>query len=140
MAIDAGFDGIEVHGGNGYLPGQFLLSNVNQRTDEYGGSSEKRCRFVVELMEVLANAIGAENVAARLSPFGLFNEARGGERVETWSYLCRELKRRVSGMSYVSLIEPVCLFPFLLLAEVSCFSSLKWDGEADLPQSASNRF
>ncbi|KAF2651313.1 12-oxophytodienoate reductase [Lophiostoma macrostomum CBS 122681] len=106
MAIDAGFDGIEVHGGNGYLPEQFLLSNVNKRTDEYGGSPEKRCRFVAELMEALASTIGAENVAMRLSPFGLFNEARGGERVETWSHLCRELKRRVPGMSYISLIEP----------------------------------
>ena len=47
MAIEAGFDGVEVHGGNGYLPEQFLSSNINKRTDEYGGNPEKRCRFVL---------------------------------------------------------------------------------------------
>ncbi|KAF2495866.1 oxidoreductase [Lophium mytilinum] len=106
MAMDAGFDGVEVHGGNGYLPEQFLSSNINVRSDEYGGSPEKRCRFVVELMEALAETVGEENVAIRLSPFGLFNQARGTERVETWGHLCRELKRCVPGMSYVSFIEP----------------------------------
>lgn len=105
MAIDAGFDGIEVHGGNGYLPEQFLSSNINKRTDEYGGTPEKRCRFVIELMEGLAQAIGQENVAIRLSPFGLFNHTFGEQRVETWSYLCEQLKLKIPRMSYISLIE-----------------------------------
>ncbi|KAI6363237.1 hypothetical protein MCOR25_005956 [Pyricularia grisea] len=105
-ALEAGFDGIEVHGGNGYLPEQFLSSNSNQRTDDYGGSPEKRCRFVLELMEALAAAIGQENLAIRLSPFGLFNQARGTQRKETWGYLCRELKARLPNLSYVSFIEP----------------------------------
>jgi 2,4-dienoyl-CoA reductase-like NADH-dependent reductase (Old Yellow Enzyme family) len=105
MAIEAGFDGIEVHGGNGYLPEQFLSSNINKRTDEYGGSPEKRCRFVIELMEGLAQAIGQENVAIRLSPFGLFNQTFGEQRVETWSYLCGQLKSKIPRMSYISLIE-----------------------------------
>jgi 2,4-dienoyl-CoA reductase-like NADH-dependent reductase (Old Yellow Enzyme family) len=107
MAMEAGFDGVEVHGGNGYLPEQFLSSNINQRTDEYGGSPEKRCRFVIELMEGLANSIGAENCAIRLSPFGLFNQTFGEERVETWSFLCEQLKKKIPKLSYVSLIEPV---------------------------------
>lgn len=107
MAVEAGFDGVEVHGGNGYLPEQFLSSNINKRTDEYGGSSENRCRFVVELMEGLARAVGEENCAIRLSPFGLFNQARGDQRIETWSFLCRQLKEKLPKMSYVSLIEPV---------------------------------
>jgi len=106
MAIEAGFDGVEVHGGNGYLPEQFLSSNINKRTDEYGGSPEKRCRFVIELMNSLANAIGQENCAIRLSPFGLFNQARGEQRIRTWSYLCEQLKENVPNMSYISLIEP----------------------------------
>ncbi|ORY05393.1 putative 12-oxophytodienoate reductase [Clohesyomyces aquaticus] len=105
-AMEVGFDGIEVHGGNGYLPEQFLLSNVNKRTDEYGGSPQKRCRFVIELMEVLARKIGGENCAIRLSPFGLFNQARGEQRIETWSYLCKQLKESIPDMSYMSLIEP----------------------------------
>lgn len=107
MAMEAGFDGVEVHGGNGYLPEQFLSSNINLRTDEYGGSPEKRCRFVLELMEQLAAAVGEENCAIRLSPFGLFNQARGEQRIQTWSFLCEQLKIKLPTMSYISLIEPV---------------------------------
>lgn len=81
---EAGFDGVEIHGGNGYLVEQFLSSNINRRNDEYGGSPEKRCRFALELMDELARTIGEENMAIRLSPFGLFNQARGEQRVETW--------------------------------------------------------
>ncbi|KAF2142701.1 uncharacterized protein K452DRAFT_248159 [Aplosporella prunicola CBS 121167] len=106
MAMEAGFDGVEVHGGNGYLPEQFLSSNINKRTDEYGGSPEKRCTFVLELMGELAKAIGEENVAIRLSPFGLFNQARGQQRMETWGHLSRKLKEQLPKMSYVSFIEP----------------------------------
>lgn len=100
-----GFDGIELHGGNGYLPEQFLSSNINKRTDEYGGSPEKRCKFVLELMEALAKAVGEDKLAIRLSPFGLYNQARGMQRLETWGYLCRELKRK-HRLSYVHFIEP----------------------------------
>ncbi|KAF5552331.1 OYE2-NADPH dehydrogenase (old yellow enzyme) isoform 1 [Fusarium napiforme] len=105
-AIEAGFDGVEVHGGNGYLVEQFLSSNINKRTDHYGGTEEKRCNFALELMEELAKAIGQENLAIRLTPFGLFNQARGEKRVETWSHLCRELKSRLPKLSYVSFVEP----------------------------------
>lgn len=105
-AMAAGFDGVEVHGGNGYLPEQFLSSNINKRTDGYGGSPEKRCRFVLELMGALAGAVGQGNLAIRLSPFGLFNQARGEQRLETWGHLCRELKRQLPALSYVSFIEP----------------------------------
>ncbi|KAF5599693.1 OYE2-NADPH dehydrogenase (old yellow enzyme) isoform 1 [Fusarium pseudoanthophilum] len=105
-AIEAGFDGVEVHGGNGYLVEQFLSSNINKRTDHYGGTEEKRCNFALELMEELAKAIGQENLAIRLTPFGLFNQARSEKRVETWSHLCRELKSRLPKLSYVSFVEP----------------------------------
>lgn len=108
-AMEAGFDGIELHGGNGYLPEQFLSSNINKRTDEYGGSPEKRCRFVLELMDQLAKTVGEENLAIRLSPFGLFNQTRSEQRLETWSHLSKELKRTHPNLSYVSFIEPVCL-------------------------------
>lgn len=105
-AMEVGFDGIELHGGNGYLPEQFLSSNANQRTDEYGGTPEKRCKFVIDLMDGLARTVGEENLAIRLTPFGLFNQARGEQRVETWTHLCRELKRRLPRLSYVSFVEP----------------------------------
>ena len=111
-AMKLGFDGVEVHGGNGYLPEQFLSSNINKRTDEYGGSPEKRCKFVLELMDALADRIGEENLSTRLTPFGLFNQTRGEQRVETWTHLCRELKRAHPRLSYVSFLEPVSFFFF----------------------------
>ncbi|KAK0644763.1 12-oxophytodienoate reductase 7 [Lasiodiplodia hormozganensis] len=105
-AMEVGFDGVEIHGANGYLPEQFLSSNANKRTDEYGGSPEKRCKFVLDLMAEVASAIGEENLAIRLSPFGLYNQARGEQRVETWGHLCRELKKIHPTLSYVSFLEP----------------------------------
>lgn len=105
--MDIGFDGVEIHSGNGYLPEQFLSSNINKRTDEYGGTPEKRCRFVLELMDALAKTIGEENLAIRLSPFGLYNQARGEQRVETWTHLCREIKSAHPKLSFVDFIEPV---------------------------------
>ncbi|EEU41568.1 uncharacterized protein NECHADRAFT_54303 [Fusarium vanettenii 77-13-4] len=105
-AMDIGFDGVELHAGNGYLPEQFLSTNINKRTDDYGGTAEKRCKFPLELMEELAKTVGQENLAIRLTPFGLFNQARSEQRVETWGHLCRELKARLPNLSYVSFVEP----------------------------------
>jgi 2,4-dienoyl-CoA reductase-like NADH-dependent reductase (Old Yellow Enzyme family) len=110
-AMEIGFDGVEIHGGNGYLPEQFLSSNINKRTDSYGGSPEKRCRFVFELMAEIAATIGEQNLSIRLSPFGLFNQARGEQRLETWTHLCEGLKKAHPALSYVSFIEPVSLSP-----------------------------
>jgi 2,4-dienoyl-CoA reductase-like NADH-dependent reductase (Old Yellow Enzyme family) len=107
-AVDeCGFDGIEVHGGNGYLVEQFLSTNINNRTDDYGGSVAGYCRFGLELVEALAQAVGGSNVAIRLTPFGLFNQAKGEKRLEIWSHFCRELKVKVPDLSYVHFIEPV---------------------------------
>ncbi|MER5302637.1 alkene reductase [Streptomyces lasiicapitis] len=69
-AVDAGFDGVELHGANGYLINQFLSSNTNQRTDAYGGSVTGRIRFAVEAAEAAADAIGADRVGLRISPGG----------------------------------------------------------------------
>lgn len=105
-AIECGFDGVEVHGGNGYLIEQFLASNVNKRTDDYGGSPKKRCTFALELMDELSKAIGEENLSIRLTPFGLFNQIRSEQRLETWGELCRKLKENHPRLSYVSFVEP----------------------------------
>lgn len=73
LAVEAGFDGIELHSANGYLLEQFLNPNVNLRTDSYGGSAEARNRFVLEVAQATADAIGANRVGIRLSPYGVFN-------------------------------------------------------------------
>ncbi|KAF8168449.1 putative 12-oxophytodienoate reductase [Crassisporium funariophilum] len=104
VAREVGFDGIEVHGANGYLPDQFLHSNVNIRTDSYGGTPENRCRFLLQVVMELGKAIGVDRVGVRLSPFGFFNQTRGSDRIYQWSYLCKELSSL--GVAYVHLIEP----------------------------------
>lgn len=73
-ALKAGFDGVEIHAANGYLIDQFLRDNANFRTDDYGGSIENRIRLLVEVTEVVAQTIGADRTAVRLSP----NEERQG--------------------------------------------------------------
>jgi NADPH2 dehydrogenase len=71
-AIAAGFDGVEIHGANGYLVDQFLQTNTNERTDEYGGSIENRIRFAVEVVDAIVDAVGAERTAIRLSPWSVY--------------------------------------------------------------------
>jgi len=74
-AIRAGFDGVEVHGANGYLPDQFIQDMTNKRTDEYGGSVENRARFVLEVVDAVVEAVGAERTGIRLSPWSSFQGA-----------------------------------------------------------------
>ena len=93
-AIKAGFDGVEIHGANGYLMEQFLNPNVNQREDEYGGSIEKRAKFVVDTVTAVADAIGKEKVGIRLSPYSTFNDqpAYDKDQVhETYIYLAEKI-------------------------------------------------
>ncbi len=78
-AIEAGFDGVELHGANGYLLDQFLNAASNQRTDKYGGSPENRNRFVLEVTSAVANTIGKGRIGIRLSPYGAFNDMRADE-------------------------------------------------------------
>lgn len=85
-ALSAGFDGIEVHGANGYLPDQFLRDGSNQRTDAYGGSVENRARFLLEVTEAVVEVWGADRVGVRLSPGGAFNDMKDSNSEETFSY------------------------------------------------------
>ncbi|MGB4398896.1 MAG: alkene reductase, partial [Daejeonella sp.] len=73
-AVEAGFDGVELHGANGYLIEQFINPGTNSRTDEYGGNIENRSRFLLEIVEQTAKAIGKEKIGVRFSPYGIFND------------------------------------------------------------------
>jgi N-ethylmaleimide reductase len=91
-AVEAGFDGVELHAANGYLIEQFINPGTNIRTDEYGGSIENRSRFLLEIAEQTANAIGKDKVGVRFSPYGAFNDMPAYDQVdETYTYLAEKL-------------------------------------------------
>ncbi|MBK9291313.1 MAG: alkene reductase [Bacteroidetes bacterium] len=104
LAMDAGFDGVEIHAANGYLIDQFLNDSSNQRTDEYGGSIAAKCRFALEVVQAVVAAIGPCRTGIRLSPsgtnFGVFNH----QPAETFTHLLNELN--AFGLAYIHLIEP----------------------------------
>ena len=103
-AIEAGFDGVELHGANGYLLEQFLSPISNIRTDNYGGSIENRCRFVLEVAAEVAQAIGKEKTAIRLSPFGVASDMpHYPEITATYDYLSTELNKL--GFAYIHLVD-----------------------------------
>ncbi len=103
-AIEAGFDGVELHSANGYLLEQFLNAAANQRTDAYGGSPANRNRFVLEVAEAVAAAIGKDKVGIRLSPFGAFNDIVWDEQTETqFTQLAAGLK--TLGIVYVHVVD-----------------------------------
>lgn len=103
-AMNAGLDGIELHGANGYLLEQFLNPHVNVRTDKYGGSVENRIRFVIEVAESVANEIGPEKTGIRLSPYNTFNDmAEYNETFETYAELVEELNKL--DIAYIHLVE-----------------------------------
>ncbi|KAH8895658.1 FMN-linked oxidoreductase [Thozetella sp. PMI_491] len=105
---EAGFDGVEVHGANGYLLEQFLHDNINKRTDEYGGSPENRLRFVVEVLAAVCDAIGQDRVGLRLSPYNYYQDTRDSDPNKHWALYCKMIgdlpaKHRPA---YVHMVEP----------------------------------
>lgn len=103
-ASAAGFDGVEIHGANGYLFEQFLNPHVNDRTDKYGGSVPNRCRLLLETIDRVVDAIGAGRCGVRLSPYAqVFDNPRYEETRETHLYLAEQLGDR--GLAYVHLHE-----------------------------------
>jgi len=103
-AMAAGFDGVELHGANGYLLEQFLRPTSNRRTDRYGGSIDNRARFVLEVVDAAIKAIGKDRVGIRLSPFGVFNDMPPYDGMEAdYTELARRLDER--GLLYIHLVD-----------------------------------
>jgi 2,4-dienoyl-CoA reductase-like NADH-dependent reductase (Old Yellow Enzyme family) len=110
----AGFDGIEVHGANGYLIDQFLQSKTNRRDDEYGGSVEKRYRFLAEVMDAVLQAWPADRVGVRLAPNGAFNDMGSPDFREQFSYAASRLSGL--GLAYLHVMDGLA-FGFHQLGE-----------------------
>lgn len=102
-AKTAGFDGIEIHGANGYLLDQFLEDGTNRRTDEYGGSIENRARLLLEVVEAATKIWDANKVGVRLSPAGTFNTMHDSNPAETFGYVAERLGKM--GLAYLHVIE-----------------------------------
>ena len=100
----AGFDGVELHAANGYLLDQFLQDGTNQRTDQYGGSIENRCKLVLEILQDIIPIWGSGRVGIRLSPYGSFNDIADSDPQKLFSYLINALN--TFNLSYLHLIEP----------------------------------
>ncbi|WP_373035842.1 alkene reductase [Sulfurimonas sp.] len=90
-AIEAGFDGVEIHGANGYLIDQFLRDGTNKREDEYGSNIQNRSRFLFEIIEAVTKEVEADKVGLRLSPSGTFNDMSDSNPQEHFKYVCEKL-------------------------------------------------
>lgn len=103
-AVDAGFDGVEIHGANGYLVEQFIHPHTNRRAEPYGGSIENRCRFALEIATQMSEVIGAGRLGIRLSPYGTFNDMPHYADIDaTYTYLAEALDD--IGIAYIHLTD-----------------------------------
>nr|XP_023914587.1 12-oxophytodienoate reductase 1-like isoform X3 [Quercus suber]POF07945.1 12-oxophytodienoate reductase 2 [Quercus suber] len=103
-AIEVGFDGVEIHGAHGYLIDQFIKDQVNDRTDQYGGSLENRCRFALEIVEAISNEIGADKVGIRLSPFADYMQSGDSNPEALGLYMAESLNKYE--ILYFHMVEP----------------------------------
>jgi N-ethylmaleimide reductase len=108
-ALEAGFDGVELHGANGYLIDQFLRDGTNQRTDAYGGPVQNRARFLLEVTEAVTGVWGADRVGVRLSPTSSYNDMSDSNPADTFSYVAEALNW--FGPAYIHVIEPLGTTP-----------------------------
>ncbi|NDW00606.1 alkene reductase [Salipiger sp. PrR002] len=102
-AIEAGFDGVEVHGANGYLIDQFLKTGANKREDQYGGSIENRARFLFEVLDAVTDEIGADRTGLRLSPFSPANGIDDDDPQPLFEYVVKKLN--AYNLSYLHVVE-----------------------------------
>jgi N-ethylmaleimide reductase len=104
LAREAGFDGVEIHGANGYLPDQFLQDGSNTRTDAYGGSIANRARFFLEVTTAAVSVWGGDRVGVRISPSGTYGSMADSDPQATFGYLAGQLNR--FGLAYLHVVEP----------------------------------
>ncbi|MFM2157244.1 MAG: 12-oxophytodienoate reductase [Bacteroidota bacterium] len=124
-AIEAGFDGVELHAAFGYLPNQFLADSANHRTDNYGGSHENKNRFVLEVMQEIVSAVGNDKAAIRLSPTSTYNNITHTNPVEQFTLLIDELNKLP--LSYIHLMNvpfPTDQFPNYPINTIDTFGKL----------------
>lgn len=121
-ALQAGFDGVEVHGANGYLIDSFLQSKTNHRTDAYGGSVENRFRFLREIVGAITAEMPADRVGVRLSPSGVYNDMGSPDFRETFLYAARELNQ--FGLGYLHVMDGLA-FGFHQLGEPITLAELR---------------
>jgi N-ethylmaleimide reductase len=100
----AGFDGVELHGANGYLPDQFLQNGSNKRTDAYGGSIENRSRFLLEIVAAIVSVWGGNRVGVRIGPGGTWNEMSDSDPAALFDYVAEQLNQ--FDLAYLHIIEP----------------------------------
>jgi N-ethylmaleimide reductase len=103
-ALEAGFDGVEIHGANGYLPDQFLQDGSNKRVDEYGGPIENRARFLLEVTQAAISVWGGDRVAVRIAPSGTYGSMHDSNPEKTFRYVTGQLDRL--GLAYLHVVEP----------------------------------
>ena len=103
-AMAAGFDGVELHAANGYLPDQFLQDGSNRRTDAYGGSIENRTRFLLEVVDAMVSVWDADRVAVRIAPGGTWNGMSDSNPAELFDYVTDQLNK--IGLAYLHIVEP----------------------------------
>ncbi|KAF8890992.1 hypothetical protein BD779DRAFT_1799320 [Infundibulicybe gibba] len=105
-AATAGFDGVEIHGANGYLIDQFLQDVSNVREDEYGGSVENRSRFALRVVDAVVDAVGADRTGLRLSPWSSFQDMGMSDPLPQFTHLISTLARTHTDLAYIHLVEP----------------------------------
>jgi N-ethylmaleimide reductase len=121
-AVEAGFDGVEIHAANGYLLNQFLESKTNTRTDDYGGSKENRFRLLREVVTAVSTAIPANRIAVRLSPNGVFNDMGSEDYREQYLYAATELNGM--GLAYLHVMDGLA-FGFHELGEAITLADIR---------------
>lgn len=138
-AKQAGFDGVEIHGANGYLIDEFLQSKTNQRSDRYGGGVENRYRFLKEIVEAVLTVWSASGVGVRLSPNGNYNDMGSPDYRETFTYIAQQLNQY--GLGYLHLVdglafgfhelgEPMTLADFRKVYEGTLIGNCGYDRDA----------